>query len=47
MINKADEVIEEIFDSLIKNIKLDRKNQLKVEISHLIVFICCIINVIK
>ena len=47
MINKADEVTEEIFDSLIKNIKLDRKNQLEVEISCLIVFICCIINVIK
>ena len=47
MINKADEVTEEIFDSLIKNIKLDRKNQLEVEISYLIMFICCIINVIK
>ena len=49
MINdEADEVIEELFKSLIKNLQIRlAKNQGEVVISYLIVFIYYIINVIK
>ena len=45
--DKGDEFIEERFESLLIDIILDWKHQLVVVILSLIVFIYCIINVIK